>query len=353
MALITGGAGFIGSGVADRLLGRGESVTILDSFVRPGGRDRIARLEARHGRSRLRIVRGDVRDYAVLAEVTQGAGVIYHLAGQVAVTSSVADPRLDFEANALGTLNALEAARHHAPSAIFLYASTNKVYGDLESLGIHEEASRYVFADLPYGVSEAQPLDFHSPYGCSKGAGDQYVRDYHRIYGLRTVVLRQSCVFGPNQSGTEDQGWLMWLMLAAQHGRPITIYGNGKQVRDVLFIDDLLDAYDAAVTSANQASGQVYNIGGGRDRSLSIWREFGRLLERLLVRSIPVRYAAWRPGDQRVYVSDIRKAARELGWSPKVPVEEGVSRMLKWAKGMTPSGLTGPEQSPRPGVTSH
>jgi CDP-paratose 2-epimerase len=331
-ALITGGAGFIGSALADRLLGRGDAVTVFDNFARAGGRERLGRLEARHGRERLHIVSGDVRDYAALADVTQGAHAIYHLAGQVAVTRSVADPRLDFEANALGTLNALEAARHRAPDAIFLYASTNKVYGNLENLGITEEPSRYAFADLPHGISEAQPLDFHSPYGCSKGAGDQYARDYHRVYGLRTVVLRQSCVFGPYQSGTEDQGWLAWLILAALEDRPITIFGDGKQGRDVLFIDDLLDAYDAAVTVPSAGCGEVYNIGGGRDRSVSIWLEFGGLLQQLLGRAVRVRYAAWRPGDQRVFISDIRKAERALGWSPKVPVEEGVRRVLEWAR---------------------
>jgi CDP-paratose 2-epimerase len=228
-------------------------------------------------------------------------------------------------------LNALEAARAHAPEAVFLYASTNKVYGQLEGLRVSEQPSRYVLPDLPHGVGEGQPLDFHSPYGCSKGAGDQYVHDYHRIYGLRTVVLRQSCVFGPHQSGTEDQGWLTWLVMAALDGRPITVFGDGKQVRDVLFIDDLLDAYDLAVAGIDRAAGEIYNVGGGPDRSVSVWQEFGRLLETLLERAIAVRYAAWRPGDQRVYVSDIRKAQRELGWSPTVSVEEGVRRVLAWA----------------------
>jgi CDP-paratose 2-epimerase len=202
----------------------------------------------------------------------------------------------------------------------------------MEGVGVIEEATRYRYADLPFGVPESQPLDFHSPYGCSKGAGDQYVLDYARIYNLRTVVARQSCIYGYRQFGIEDQGWVAWFIIAALKERPIAIYGSGKQVRDVLFIDDLLDAYEAIVQNIEVAAGQAYNIGGGPDNTISIWAEFGPALEELLGRPIPVRYAGWRPGDQPVYVSDIRKAERDLGWRPHVSVQEGITKLFEWIR---------------------
>ncbi|MBI4732162.1 MAG: GDP-mannose 4,6-dehydratase, partial [Chloroflexi bacterium] len=195
-----------------------------------------------------------------------------------------------------------------------------------------EGATRWEYEGLPFGCSESQPLDFHSPYGCSKGTGDQYVRDYSRIYGLRSVVLRQSCIYGPRQFGVEDQGWVAWMVIAAVTGRQITIYGDGKQIRDVLFVDDLLDAYDAAIERIDRVKGQVYNLGGGPGNTMSIWTEFGPLLEKLLGSPIPVGRGDWRPGDQKVFVADIRKAERELGWKPKVGVEEGVGRLFEWVK---------------------
>jgi CDP-paratose 2-epimerase len=276
------------------------------------------------------LIRGDLRDYDTLANALQGIDVIVHLAGQTAVTTSVIDPRSDFEDNAMGTLHALEAARHAGTNPIFLYSSTNKVYGGMEDVVVIEEETRYAYRDYPLGISEAQPLDFHSPYGCSKGAGDQYVRDYARIYGLPTVVFRQSSIYGPRQMGVEDQGWVAWLIIAAVSGQPITIFGDGKQVRDLLFVDDLLDAYDTVIARIDTAAGQVYNIGGGPEHTMTIWAEFGPILEKLMGCSIPVGYADWRPGDQRVYVSDIRKAKRELGWQPRVGVEEGIQRLHDW-----------------------
>ncbi len=659
--LITGGAGFIGINYAHRLLKRGEEVVIYDNLSRPGTEKNLDWLRATHGECAFRFVTGDVRDFERLRFWAEQADVIVHLAAQVAVTTSVVDPRTDFEVNALGTFNVLEAARLSGRNPIVLYASTNKVYGAMEDVAIVEEATRYRYRDLPMGVPETQPLDFHSPYGCcysadtevltdkgwkkfyeltpddqvltyniergvaeyqkptryfanfyrgkmyvqvnrrfqacvtpnhrmlvswerdheglkkprllearqiagkpmayllaapyeggekpdyfilpevkagprkhhfparaipiddwlrflgwyiseghcsanpktgvysvslttyhrteeamavmravglspvkdghhvkatsrqfyeylkslgksrdkhipleikrlsrekllillesllagdgtknskhgwkyttvsrqladdvqeiaikcgmaasvtrdkegfyrvyitttrtslcnlgkdrsrwieyegmvycvevpnstimvrqngrayfsgnSKGSGDQYVRDYARIYGLPTVVFRQSCIYGPHQQGMEDQGWVAWFIIAAVTGRPITIYGDGKQVRDVLFIDDLLDVYDAAVARINIAAGQVYNIGGGPQNTLAVWSEFGPLLERLLGRPIPVSYGDWRPGDQRVYISDIRKAARELGWVPRVGVDEGIRRLYEW-----------------------
>ena len=261
---------------------------------------------------------GDVIDAPLLATTARDCDVLVHLAGQVAVTTSVTNPRQDFEANALGTFNALEAARLSDRKPIFIYASTNKVYGEMQDVRLVEEATRWKYADLEHGCSEAQPLDFHSPYGCSKGAGDQYVRDYARIYGLQSVVLRQSCIYGPRQFGMEDQGWLAWMTIAAVTGRPITIYGDGKQVRDVLHVDDLLDAYDAAISRIETARGQVYNVGGGTRNILAVWAEFGPLLEKVLGRKIPVSWADWRPGDQRVFYADFRKAQKELGWTPRV-----------------------------------
>ncbi len=330
--LITGGAGFIGANYAARLLARGERVTLYDNLSRQGAARNIAWLRERFGPQAFRLVVGDVRDAALLTAEVREADVVVHLAAQVAVTTSVRRPRLDFEVNALGTFNVLEAARLSPRRPLVIYASTNKVYGGMETVGVVEEPTRYRYADLPYGVPETQPLDFHSPYGCSKGAGDQYVRDYARIYGLSTVVFRQSCIYGPRQWGIEDQGWVAWFVIAAVTGRPITIYGDGKQVRDVLFVDDLLEAYDAAVAHRAAMNGRVYNLGGGPQHTIAIWQEFGPLLARLLGREIPVTYGDWRPGDQKVYISDIRKAQRELGWAPKVGVEEGVARLLAWVQ---------------------
>ena len=245
--LITGGAGFIGSNLAKRLLEEGHDVTVFDNLSRPGADANLKWLRQGSGSGRFLMVGGDVRDFSAMLKACTGMDYVYHLAGQVAVTTSVNNPRKDFEENALGTFNALEAARLVGNDPVFLYASTNKVYGGLGYLEIIEGKTRYSFGQFPAGIPESQPLDFHSPYGCSKGAGDQYTRDYFRIYGLRTVVLRQSCIYGYRQFGVEDQGWVAWFIIAALKGREITIYGDGKQVRDILFIDDLLDAYQAVV----------------------------------------------------------------------------------------------------------
>lgn len=329
---ITGGAGFIGSNLAHRLLAQGQRVTIFDNLSRSGSAQNLAWLRAEFGAESFQFVQGELADFEAVRTACAGAQRIYHLAGQVAVTTSVADPRADFESNALGTFNVLEAARLAGDHPVLLYASTNKVYGGMEEIKVAEGATRYQYVDFPCGIPETQLLDFHSPYGCSKGAGDQYVRDYQRIYGLRTVVARQSCIYGYRQFGIEDQGWVAWFIIAAIKGRPIRIYGNGKQVRDVLFIDDLLDAYEALVSGIDVTAGQVYNIGGGPDNTMSIWVEFGQQLERLLGRPIPVTHGDWRPGDQPVYVSDIRKAECDLGWRPRVSVEDGVRRLYEWIR---------------------
>jgi CDP-paratose 2-epimerase len=330
--LVTGGAGFIGSNYVERLIKRGEKVVVYDNLSRAGAPRNLAWLQETFGKDAFRLVTGDVRDAALLAEIAREADVILHLAAQVAVTTSVTDPRSDFEVNALGTFNVVEAARLSERKPVVLYTSTNKVYGGMENVKVVERATRYEYESLPQGCPESQPLDFHSPYGCSKGTGDQYVRDYHRIYGLPTVVFRQSCIYGPRQFGVEDQGWVAWMIIAAVTGKQIGIYGDGKQIRDLLYVDDLLNAYDAAVAGIDKAAGQVYNLGGGPANTMSIWTEFGPMLEKLLGRPIPVKRGDWRPGDQKVFVADIHKAGQELGWKPKIGVEEGVKRLFEWVK---------------------
>ncbi len=330
--LITGGAGFIGSNYVSRLLARGETVTIYDNLSRAGANLNLRWLGKNFGNDSFTLVEGDVRDFTTLSHVVESVDIIVHLAGQVAVTASVTDPREDFECNALGTFNLLEAARLSHRDPIFIYASTNKVYGGMEVIEIIEDDTRYRYVDLPYGVPETHPLDFHSPYGCSKGAGDQYVRDYARIYGLRTVVFRQSCIYGPRQFGVEDQGWLAWFIIATSTGESLTIYGDGKQVRDVLHIEDLLDVYDLAIEHIDTVRGKVFNVGGGPDYSLSIWCEFSPLLESLLEKEIHISWGSWRPGDQTVYISDIRYAKGQLGWEPKVAPELGIRQLFDWVQ---------------------
>jgi CDP-paratose 2-epimerase len=330
--LVTGGAGFIGSNYVHRLVQRGETVTIYDNLSRAGAPRNIAWLEETFGKNAFRLIVGDVRSADQMAEAAKDADVIVHLAGQVAVTTSVTNPRDDFEANALGTFNALEAARLSGRDPIFIYSSTNKVYGGMDDVELIEEATRWLYKDLVEGCPETQLLDFHSPYGNSKGSGDQYTRDYARIYDLRSVVFRQSCIYGPRQFGVEDQGWLAWMMIAAVTGRKITIYGDGKQVRDVLHVNDLLNGYDAAIEKIDVAKGQVYNMGGGRRNVLAVWAEFGPILERLLGKKIEVAHDDWRPGDQRVFYADFRKARSELGWEPKIDLEEGIETLFDWVK---------------------
>ncbi len=329
---ITGGAGFIGCNSADHFLRRGRPVTIYDNLSRKGGRANLAWLRERHGDANLTVIEADVRDYDRLASAIADSrpGVVLHLASQVAVTQSVIDPREDFEINAVGTFNVVEAVRLRAPEAALLYASTNKVYGGMEDVGIVRQGERYTYADHPFGIPESFPLDFHSPYGCSKGAGDQYVRDYARIYGLRTLALRQSCIYGPRQFGIEDQGWVAHFVIATVKNRPIAIYGDGMQVRDVLHIDDLVAAYQLGIDCIDEFRGEVFNLGGGPDNTLSVWAEFGPLLAELAGRPVEAHYGPWRPGDQRVFVADIRKAAEKLGWRPKVSPAEGIRRLYEW-----------------------
>jgi CDP-paratose 2-epimerase len=327
--LITGGAGFIGSNLVHRLVTEGHHVTVLDNLSRRGAGENLDWLRTTLGDG-FHFVHGDVRDWDAVRQAMEGVDHIYHLASQVAVTLSVANPREDFEINALGTLNVLEAARAVGRDPIVIYASTNKVYGGMEDVGIVQGPARYGYLNLPDGVPETYPLDFHSPYGCSKGAGDQYTRDYARIYGLRTIVFRQSCIYGPRQFGVEDQGWVAHLLIAATLGRPITIYGDGKQVRDLLHVDDLVDAYEMAIDRIDVTAGRIYNLGGGPRFSLAIWAEFGPLVEGLIGRPLPASYADWRPGDQKVFIADVSRAAADFGWRPTISPEEGIPRLLAW-----------------------
>ncbi|MCC6212787.1 MAG: GDP-mannose 4,6-dehydratase [Burkholderiales bacterium] len=329
--IVTGGAGFIGSNTAKALLERGDRVVVFDNLSRAGGRPNLEWLRQFGSYD---FVLGDVRNAAdclALAKAHPDAEVVLHLAAQVAVTTSVADPRFDFEVNAFGTFNVCEALRVANREAILLYASTNKVYGGMEDVGVVEEAGRYRYADLPQGAPETRQLDFHSPYGCSKGAAEQYVIDYARIYGIRSVAFRQSCIYGYRQFGIEDQGWVAWFILNAVRGNEVTIYGDGKQVRDVLFIDDLVACYQAAVRRIEAVSGFALNIGGGPRNVMSLLELIGFLRDRCGV-ALRYRHGDWRPGDQKVFVADIARAGRLLHWRPSIGKEEGVTRLYEWIR---------------------
>lgn len=329
--LITGGAGFIGCNLAAHFIRAGHQVTVFDNLSRRGSESNLAWLRETF-KDKFTVVRGEIREAEAIAQAAKGQEAIFHLAAQVAVTTSVNNPREDFEINALGTFNVLEAARLAGTNPIFIYTSTNKVYGGMEEVGVRETESRYEFERLTQGVPESYPLDFHSPYGCSKGTGDQYTRDYHRIYGLPTIVFRQSCIYGIRQFGVEDQGWLAHFAISATLGREIMIYGDGKQVRDVLFIDDLVRAFEMAMASIKRTAGQVYNIGGGPKNQLSVWRETGPILEKLAEEPLKVNYGDWRPGDQRIYVSDISKAKTDFGWEPRISPEQGLATLWSWVQ---------------------
>jgi len=328
--LIIGGAGFIGANMADYLLAHNASVIIFDNLSRRGTMENLRWLQKKHQSKNLEIIVGDIRlDKQKLLAAVAKADAIYHFAAQVAVTFSVTDPYEDFTINALGTFNVLEAIRQSDNNPILIFASTNKVYGGMEDIEIVERNNRHEYKDLPLGIPENRLLDFHSPYGCSKGAADQYVRDYSRIYGLRTVVFRQSCIYGKRQFGIEDQGWVAWFTIASALGRPITIYGDGKQIRDVLYIDDLVAAFLQATKMIDKTSGKIFNIGGGPQNTMSLL-ELIDYLKTLLNKEIHYSFADWRPGDQPVYVSDIQKARKEFGWEPTISVKQGVAELASW-----------------------
>lgn len=328
--LITGGAGFIGCNTARYFGARNWRVSVLDNLSREGAE---RNLEWLRGGMAFDFERLDVRDRAAVDRVVSQSrpDAIIHLAAQVAVTTSLVDPRTDFAVNAFGTFNILDAVRRYCPDAPFIFASTNKVYGKVANAGYALQGKRYAYVSRPGGIAESEPLDFLSPYGCSKGAADQYVLDFARIYQIPATSFRQSCIYGPHQFGVEDQGWVAWLAIAALLGREITIFGDGRQVRDVLHVDDLLRAYEAAILAPDKVAGEAFNVGGGPSHVLSLL-DLIETLEKRLERKIPLRWDDWRPGDQRVYVSDIGKLRSVLGWAPEISVSNGIAELLSWVK---------------------
>jgi CDP-paratose 2-epimerase len=336
--LITGGAGFIGTNLAARLIGEGHEVVVLDSLARPGSDANIQWLLNTYG-DRVRFSAADVRDRGAVERALHGVDHVVHLAAQVAVTTSLTDPLADFDVNARGTLTLLEAMRTSARPPSLLFTSTNKVYGGLEDIKLEQHDTRYMPADpgmRQQGVSEQRSLDFHSPYGCSKGAADQYVLDYARSFGLRTVVLRMSCIYGPHQNGNEDQGWVAHFVRHALSDGVVTIYGDGKQVRDVLFVEDLLNAFELARQNIETLSGRAFNIGGGTQNTLSLL-ELIEHLEDMGDDPLEVTFSDWRVGDQRYYVSDIEKFRGATGWQPATKPEQGLLALREWLEESTAS----------------
>jgi len=327
--LITGGLGFIGVNAALHYAkSSNNKVFILDNISRAGSAYNYQTLSEYNN---VHFLIKDIKNYFDIENIFKhnNFDVILHLAAQVAVTTSVENPREDFEINCLGTFNILECARLYNNNAIILYASTNKVYGEF-NLNLVEHNSRYIALNF-HGINENQQLDFYSPYGCSKGCGDQYVLDYSRIYNLKTVVLRQSCIYGSNQFGIEDQGWVSWFGIAAMYDKPITIYGDGKQVRDVLYISDLIELYDSIISNIDICNGNAYNIGGGTNYTISLL-ELISILANKLNKSISYDISNWRPGDQKLYISDISKITEDIKWQPRTSIETGIDNMLEWTR---------------------
>ncbi len=329
--LITGGAGFIGSNLANFLLSQGAEVTIYDNLSRKMVKNNLRWLKENTGGGKLEIIIDDVRNRDSLYRAIKNKDVIFHLAAQTAITDSVSNPMDDFEINTIGTINLLEGIRRHNPHAAALYSSTNKVYGSMESLKYGQTKNKFIFLDKNFkdGIDESFPLDFHSPYGCSKGAADQYFHDYSRIYGLKTVVFRQSCIYGKRQFGNEDQGWVAHFLKKILQREEISIYGNGKQVRDILYIDDLIDAYLRAVNKINNIKGNIYNIGGGSKNKVSLI-ELIKILEKKLNKSASYSFKEWRPGDQKIFFCNNQKAYKELGWEAKTGIDEGLNKLFEW-----------------------
>jgi CDP-paratose 2-epimerase len=335
-ALITGGAGFIGTNLAHRLLSDGRRVIVLDNLARAGVEENLRWLRDLH-EDQVSVEIADVRDAAAVGRAVAAASQVFHFAAQVAVTTSLNEPVEDFDVNARGTLNVLEAIRAQPVPPPLVFTSTNKVYGALDDVPLDHSRTRYQPLDgllARHGINESRPLDFHSPYGCSKGAADQYVLDYARSFGLPTVVFRMSCIYGPHQHGNEDQGWVAHFVLRALSGRPITIYGDGHQVRDVLFVEDLVEAFLLAQRHMGVAAGQAFNIGGGGENSVSLLEVVEEIAHHS-PRPPRLSFDAWRVGDQRYYVSDTAKFARLAGWHPKTTLREGLVRLVEWISDST------------------
>jgi CDP-paratose 2-epimerase len=335
--LVTGGAGFIGSNIANALAGLGHEVLVYDALSRPGVERNLAWLKERHG-DRIQSIAADVRDEDTLARAAREAKAVFHMAAQVAVTTSMVDPREDFDINVRGTLHLLDAIRLKGDGTPVIFASTNKVYGDLGDLEFRLQGDRYVAADpavADFGISEARPLDFHTPYGCSKGAADQYVLDYARSFGLNSAVLRMSCIYGVRQMGTEDQGWVAHFLIRALEGKPITLYGDGYQVRDILDVSNAIEAYLKAWERIDRIRGRAFNLGGGPANAVSL-RALLAHVAGLLGREVDVRFADWRAGDQRYFVADTRAARHSLDLSPALPWKQGVALLAEWLRESRP-----------------
>jgi CDP-paratose 2-epimerase len=331
VTLVTGAAGFVGTNLAHRLLEQGERVRVLDDLSRPGVERNLEWLEREHG-AQLQVETGDVCDSEVVARAMSGASSVFHFAAQVAVTTSLDDPAHDASVNLLGTLNLLEAARAARTPLPVVFTSTNKVYGALDDIALRETGDRHEPVDRELcrrGVSEARHLEFCTPYGCSKGAADQYVLDWQKSFGVPTAVFRMSCIYGPHQFGNEDQGWVAHFLISALAGEPITIYGDGKQVRDILFVEDLVDALVAARAHLPAIAGRAFNIGGGPANAVSL-REVTALIEELTGSEPELAFGPWRKGDQRWYVSDPRAFGQATGWRPTVTPRDGLARLHEW-----------------------
>jgi len=347
--LVTGGAGFIGANLVDRLAAEGHDVLVLDALVRAGVERNLAWLKSRHGR-RIRTVIGDVRDAALVREAARDARAIFHFAAQVAVTTSLVDPEDDLRTNMIGTFNVLEAARGAACPPPVIFASTNKVYGDLADLRFDLTDSGYAPAGgalRDNGISEARPIAFHTPYGCSKGAADQYVLDYHRSFGLPTAVLRMSCIYGQRQMGTEDQGWVAHFLIRALEGQPITLYGDGHQVRDILDVSNAVEAYLAAWRRIDRVAGRAFNLGGGVSNAVSL-RTLLAHIAALVGREPDLCPAGWRAGDQRYFVADTRAARAALGLGDPLPWRTGVARLAQWLADERGIALAAPARATEP-----
>lgn len=331
--LVTGGAGFIGANLADRLAAEGHDVLVLDALLRPGVETNLDWLRRRHPR-RISAMVADIRDEAVVSEAVGRASAVFHLAAQVAVTTSMTSPMDDFDVNVRGTLHVLEALRRRGERVPVVFASTNKVYGDLHDIRLEGAGTAYLPQDpalRAHGIGEDRALAFYTPYGCSKGAADQYVLDYARSFGIPACVLRMSCIYGPRQMGTEDQGWLAHFLISILDGRPISIYGDGRQVRDVLFVDDAVAAYVRAWQSIGDVSGRAFNLGGGPANAVNLLEVLAEM-EVATRRRAKVTFNGWRPGDQRYFVADSRRAQAALGLDTFVGWRDGLGRLTRWMR---------------------